>query len=277
MKAFRENNKSECPMPGIRQKYFQHSIFNTLTDIKAFYEGLSGNDETSTILAIKDQFNVNWDIFESISNTVDSIITLLERGRVNDSLALMRKFNDAVIMSVYLLIMIEKGEKNFLEIDYASIYDNVLNQWVRGEANLIEKKDNEDKMEAYLAVIRERDDKLYDLLFSKKNKKLFGRGRSSFNDNIHYNKLDSFRWNNDAFLDYDTCISVLNEAESTIKLISAIHFAYVALIRPTTLKTEDYSSSVAPFVDVFFQQYIVPEYTTLADYLKQCSFLTFDE
>jgi hypothetical protein len=277
MKTFQDNYKNECPKSGIRQKYFQHSIFKTLTDIKEFYEGLSGNDESSTILAIKGYINVNWDIFASISNTVDSIITLLERGRVNDSIALMRKFNDAVIMSVYLLIMIEKGEKNFLEIDYASLYDNVLNQWVRGEANLIEKKDNEDKMEAYMTVIRERDYKLYDLLFSKQNKKVFGQGRSSFNDNIHYNKLDSFLWNNDAFLDYDTCISVLNEAENTIKLISAIHFAYVALIRPMALKAEDYSSSVAPFVDDFFQQYIVPKYSTLADYLKQCSFLTFDE
>lgn len=272
------NDKDECPKAGVRQQYFQHTIFKTLSDIKEFYECLSGNDDTSTILAIKGEINVNWSIFESLSNTFDSIITLLEKGHVNDSLALMRKYSDAVLLHVYLLLLIEQGEQDFFEKEYANIYNNVLNEWVRGDSCLIEKKDKDEKADAYLAEIRKRDATLAKLLFAKGNKTLYGEGRASFNDNIHHNNLESFRWNNDAFLDYELCLTALTQAEKAIKLIMTIHFAYITLLRPMALKTEDVGScEVAPFADDFFKMYIVSEYSELASYLRHCSFLTFEE
>lgn len=272
------DKRIEVPKQGVREKYFSHSIFKTLSDIKDFYECLSGNDDTSTILAIKGEINVNWSILESLSNTIDSIITLLERGHVNDSLALMRKYSDAVFLHVYMLVLIEQGEQNFFEKEYADIYDNVLNQWVRGRSCLIEKKNKDEKTDAYLAEIRKRDATLTKLLFTKDNKTLYGEGRASFNDNIHHNNLESFRWNNDAFLDHETCLTVLTQAEKAIKLILAIHFAYITLLRPMALKTEDVGScDIAPFADEIFKKYIVPEYSELASYLRHCSFLTFEE
>lgn len=281
---YKMSNKSdkkkniEVPKQGVREKYFSHSIFKTLSDIKDFYECLSGNDDTSTILAIKGEINVNWSILESLSNTIDSIITLLERGHVNDSLALMRKYSDAVFLHVYMLVLIEQGEQNFFEKEYTDIYDNVLNQWVRGESCLIEKQDKDEKTDAYLAEIRKRDAILTNLLFTKGNKTLYGEGRASFNDNIHYNNLESFRWNNDAFLDYETCLIVLTQAEKAIKLILSIHFAYITLLRPMALKAEEVGSCAAnPFADEIFKKYIVPEYCELASYLRHCSFLTFEE
>ena len=109
-------------------------------------------------------------------------------------------------------------------------------------------------------------------------KTLYGEGRASFNDNIHYNNLKSFRWNNNAFLDYETCLTVLNQAEKAIKLILSIHFAYITLLRPMALKAEEVGSCAAnPFADEIFKKYIVPEYCELASYLRHCSFLTFEE
>jgi len=279
------NNKQEVQEDGVREQYFSHSIFKTLSDIRFFYECMSGIDDTSTILVVKGEINIYWKIFESISNTVDSIIILLEKGRVNDSLALMRKFNDAVITSVYILVLIKKGEIDFLDlnIEYTNIYDNILNQWVNGEAcltekKMIEKKDDEYKMNFYLTKIRKYNDVLDRLLFTKKNQKLYGHARSSFNDNVHYNNLESFRWNNDVFLDDESCLSVLSQAEKAFKLILTIQFAYITVLHPMALKTDDVGScAAAPFAEEIFNNYIAPENVELANYLKHCSFLTFEE
>lgn len=281
----KSNKKLEVPEDGVREKYFSHSIFKTLSDIKDFYKCLSDIDDTSTILVVKDEINIYWDIFDSISNTIDSIILLLEKGRVNDSLALMRKFNDAVITSVYILVMIKKGEKDFLDlnIEYTNIYDNILNQWVKGEEcliekKMIEKKDDEYKMNIYLTKIRECNDVLDRLLFTRKNQKLYGHARSSFNDNVHYNNWESFRWNNDIFLDHESCLSVLSQAEKAIKLFLTIQFAYTTVLHPMALKTDDIGScAAAPFAEEIFNNYIVPENGDLASYLKHSSFLTFEE
>ena len=90
--------------------------------------------------------------------------------------------------------------------------------------------------------------------------------------------MESFRWNNDVFLDDESCLSVLSQAEKAFKLILTIQFAYITVLHPMALKTDDVGScAAAPFAEEIFNNYIAPENVELADYLKHCSFLTFEE
>lgn len=263
-------------------EYKNHKIFGLLADIKEFYYYLSMNDDTCSLSVVKNIFNVNYDIYCSLSNTVDSMLTLLNKGRINDSMALMRKYNDAVIIHVYSMILIE-DEKSIFFNESHKIYENIVNKWVHGKEQLMKRE------KQILNKIKSIDKRLEKLLFSDKEKETYNKGRTIGDDNVHYNSYDMFTINNEQIMNNKYSIDYLNDAYNAILFIFIIHFSYIVRINPLSMVSSDYvcmldagltpeegsQNYAASFaIDIFFK-YIKPYDKELANYLNNCTFLEF--
>ena len=265
------------------KKYKNHKIFKLLNDLKGFYNHIAINDESCSLLVVRNLLNINYEIFTSLSNTIDSILTLLNKGRINDSMALMRKYNDAVIIHVYSMILVAEEESDFLDENH-KIYDNIVNEWVHGKQHLLKKE------EQILNKIKSIDKELELLLFSNNDRKIYNKGRTIGDDNVHYNSYDMFTINNEQIMNNKYSIDYLDDAYNAIHFIFIIHFSYITRINPLSMVSSDYvcmlDSGLTPeegsqnyaaafVVNVFFK-YIKPYNKELADYLNNCTFLEFD-
>jgi hypothetical protein len=290
METKNDYNKAYIGMPkkGNYKRYQNDRIFQSIEEIKEFYDFLSTNDDSITVAVAKGPINYNTDIFSSLFNTLDSIQQLLRLGRINDAFSLIRKYNDAVIIQIYALIVSENEERLFSEESH-SLYDNIVNEWVNGKACLIEKGDYDSKEEAYLSVIKGKDVALNRLLFNKRTRVAYGQKRGIGDDNLHYNNWNTFRFNNPQIMDYPISLSLLSEAYDAIRLLFVIHFSYLILLKPMAMlscdyiyaleegltpdeETKNYAASI--FCEMF-EKYIGTFDKELADHLCDCNFLQF--
>ena len=274
------------PQKGIIQKYLNNIVFDTIDDVIEFYNYLSDNDDTVTVMVAKGPLNYNYEIYLSMANTLESIKQLLKQGRMSDAFALIRKYNDAVILHTYTLTCYEKEENNFFNEDY-SLYNNVINEWVNGRKVLIEKKKEEDKEQAYFAVIKEWDKELYRLLINNNSKHVYGKLRSIENDNVHHNNWNAFRINDPHIRDFPISLSLLSEANEAIKLVFTIHFSYLILTKSTAMYSCEYFDALAEgitsdentrdcaacIISEMFEKYLEKHSKELADYLCSCTAL----
>lgn len=277
----------ELPSEETYQKYIHSaSVFQTIEDISAFYDYLSIRDDSTTVIVAKGPINFNYDIYVSLSNTIDSIKRLLELGRINDAFSLIRKYNDAIIIHIYALIVSEKEETAFFEEGY-SLYDNIVNEWVCGNKRLIEKKECESTEKAYLKTIQDRDLQLSRLLFDKEKQKKYGHDRNVGDDNVHYNMWNNFRLNNSQIRCYPEGLRFLSEASDAVKLLFIIHFSYLILLKPEVMVSNEYLNALeeeqepdeeamdyaASIVCEMFEKYVDKFDKRLATYLCGCTFL----
>ena len=145
-------------MDKIREKYFSHPIFQTLSDIKEFYSNLSFLDFSLPDLVGTRCLNITSEIYQSIENTIDSIEILLKKYRLNDAAALVRKYDDAVNLSVYILLTLD-DEKEY-------VYESILDSWIdnnfKGKEQLLKQGSSE-----VLKLMEKKNEKLKNLLLKK--------------------------------------------------------------------------------------------------------------
>ena len=268
---------------GVYAKYKSHKIFKLLNDLKGFYNHIAINDESCSLLVVRNLLNINYEIFTSLSNTIDSILTLLNKGRINDSMALMRKYNDAVIIHVYSMILVAEEESDFLDENH-KIYDNIVNEWVHGKQHLLKKE------EQILNKIKSIDKELERLLFSNNDRKIYNKGRTIGDDNVHYNSYDMFAINNGQIMNNTYSIKYLDDAYDAILFIFRIHFSYMVRINPISMVSSNYvcmldaglppeegsQNYAAEFAVEMYLQYVKPYKEELADYLNNCTFLELE-
>ena len=252
-----------------KQRYREHAVFKLLEDIKEFYSCLSNNDRTTTIGIVEGVFNINSIIYESISDTIESIELLLKKGHLSDAMALMRKYNDAVTLHVYQIITAKEIDDSY-SIDNPFItFDNIINDWVYDKRELMKKENDA------ISQIKGKDLKLSSLIF--KSAKIYNLGRKIGDDNVHYNHLESFFINNKRIQNYDSAIEYLNNAFEAIKLIYIIHFSYLLVFNSACMVDEEIIEMelqeteggyyAAPFVCDMFEKYIKPYNSELAKYV----------
>ena len=268
---------------GVYAKYKSHKIFKLLNDLNGFYNHIAINDESCSLLVVRNLLNINYEIFTSLSNTIDSILTLLNKGRINDSMALMRKYNDAVIIHVYSMILVAEEESDFLDENH-KIYDNIVNEWVHGKQHLLKKE------EQILNKIKSIDKELERLLFSNNDRKIYNKGRTIGDDNVHYNSYDMFAINNGQIMNNTYSIKYLDDAYDAILFIFRIHFSYMVRINPISMVSSNYvcmldagltpeegsQNYAAEFAVEMYLQYVKPYKEELADYLNNCTFLELE-
>lgn len=264
------------PKPGIKEKYFGHNVFELLKELKSFYTGMLFNDNTSTIAIVENVINFNSKIYESISNTIDSISILLSKGHISDAASLMRKYNDAVTLHVLLHILSDEEQQKMLEESH-TMYDNIVNSWVYGRGLLMKQEDS------IIPKLKDKDEELTRILFN--HFKIYNKGRTIGDDNVHYNTWEAFMINCHQIMDYELALRYLDDMNSSIRLIFSIHFACLAIFNPMSMIDEeaiqtisygqDTEYYVTPFVSDMFSKHIKAYDFELAHYLEQRTTLHF--
>lgn len=264
---------------GLGNDYYNHKIFNFLEDLFDFYGFLSDSCcNTADGCLITGKYSVNSNIYSSVQGTVESIKILAYAGRLNDSFALTRKYEDAVYVDLYTNILLEQDEQRIvnLEEDIRNIWNNsIVRKWTLQGKKLW--KPNE--LQKIKNTIKQVDSTLGTLL-EKVWKKSDNRGQC--NNNVHYNSWENFAINDYCYLQgSNKGVSSLNELYDIVLNILVIHFSYTYIQKFPIFGSSDYVDCldlgiepekdsqywVAPIAQNIFDKYIKKEYKEVADYL----------
>ena len=86
-------------------------------------------------LGTKALFNFDTYIYEAMKGTLESILVLIENGRVNDAYALLRKFYDISLINVYVNLYLKRE----FEIDKFVVVK--IQNWLSGKEKIPEYKE----------------------------------------------------------------------------------------------------------------------------------------
>src|SRR5690554_2769406 len=100
------------------KSYFEHKVFGELKVYSEFYNSLSFSIMNWLSQGTKSILNLDTYSYSSIEGTIDSIREFLEKGRINDAYALIRKYHDATLINVYTNLYLQDNFSidNFIEI-----------------------------------------------------------------------------------------------------------------------------------------------------------------
>lgn len=114
----------------------KHTCFQLIDECIGFYKDLSHSAlGFLTYYELGVIYNLDSDIFLSISNSLKSIKQILSSGQVNDAYALIRKFYDVIIINTYEIIIL-KDEMNSKKFNIERV-----NRWF---SSLVETKNCQD-------------------------------------------------------------------------------------------------------------------------------------
>ena len=91
------------------KEYQSHKIYSLLNSLIDFYNAVYvfGPDFITNGI-VKGVLNIDKVVCASLSGTLDSMRVVLKEGRINDAYALMRKYNDGIIVVLYINIYIKQ-------------------------------------------------------------------------------------------------------------------------------------------------------------------------
>lgn len=253
--------------PYMAKEYLEHEVFQVLKDFKEYYSSLSFRAFGFLSQGVERVFNIDSYILSSIEGTLDSVSLILSKGRMNDAFALVRKYNDAIIMDIYKSQFIRDNHslQNWIVKD--------INDWAKGEGKL-------PWYETMIKKIREND------TLSPLNTFFDFDGhymqiRRKCNNNNHYNSLAHVMLNDNSIIN-ERRIKELDQMSICLKDLFIMHFAYTAIINPQYISSSDYIDCldcgmtpeegsqywVAPYVQQIFDKYVVARRLKLANHIK---------
>ncbi|WP_132665527.1 hypothetical protein [Rhizobium sp. PP-CC-3G-465] len=130
--------------------------------------------------------NIDTYVFSSIQGTVDSMSYLLEKGRINDAFALLRKYHDAATINVYLNLWLKHQCKP------ETFVVPLVNDWLHGKSAKVLPR-----IEAMNKYI-ENSTELGALSKLINSDKRYQQLRKRCNDQVHYNFFHTTLLNNGA-------------------------------------------------------------------------------
>ena len=118
-------------MPG-DQEYQNHLVFTDLDQYIGFYDSLADSIFQFMSCGTSSIGNIDTYSFLSMRGTLSSIRTVLENGQINDAYALLRKFYDSSIITIYTNLYLEEhfSVKNFIV--------EKIDNWLKGREELPE-------------------------------------------------------------------------------------------------------------------------------------------
>ncbi|MDK1682435.1 hypothetical protein [Acinetobacter terrestris] len=122
-------------MQGEQIQKESHEILNQLQSFIDFYGSLSFTVMHFIPLGTKALFNFDTYIYEAMKGTLESILVLIENGRVNDAYALLRKFYDISLINVYVNLYLKRE----FEIDKFVVVK--IQNWLSGKEKIPEYKE----------------------------------------------------------------------------------------------------------------------------------------
>lgn len=125
---------------GLGFEYYNHKIFEMLSDLESFYDFLSESSVGfATGMFVTNKLSIDSSIYSSIQGSMESIKTLVYIGRLNDAFTLARKYYDAVTSDIYKSILMKDEESEFLinNIDIKDLWNkSVVHAWTYAQEHL---------------------------------------------------------------------------------------------------------------------------------------------
>ena len=267
-KNFIRFNDLDHKMP---EAYLKHKVFDDLKCMREFYDSLSYSCYSFVASGTKGIGNYASYVYSAIEGTLDSITTLLTKGRINDAYTLIRKLFDDILLEIYMDVTL----KDKFSLDNYIVEE--VNEWIQGK-HLIPKSE---KILKYLKTSESTRD-LYPLFgwdtYLKKNRELL-------DDSVHSNRYHLMLLNcNKVYLDdrerhLKNCEIVLNQ-------LFLLHLSFIFHLNPHYLMASDYmdylemgetppegsETWIASFAQDAFDKVIKP-YKTIANFILTTCYL----
>ena len=249
-------------------EYQKHRVFSEIDRCARFYEIFADSVFSFSTIGTRAVLNVDSYVYSSIQGTLESIRDILKAGRINDAYALLRKYYDSTIISVYASLYLE---------DHVSIENFIvekIDNWLQGKDRLPEYR----VMSSYIRG-SSKVASINNLLYKDDRYK---NVRDRCNDHTHYNFFQNLLLNDkDVYL--GNRIQVLDAFASDVRDIFILHLAYVFSLKGHYMSSSDYVDAlecgmtpeydsqywVAPFVQEVFDEIIAKERPDIAATIKQ--------
>lgn len=206
-------------------KYLGHRVFSELDEYINFYHNLSRSVMSFATMGTTAFVSMDTYVYSSIQGTVDSIKTLLEKGRINDCYSLVRKYFDSVIINVYSNLYLQEHRS------INSYIVEKINSWLHGKEQLPEYR----VMSQYIRnsyALKE----INDLLYSDASYKNI---RRRCNDHAHYNYFQNVLLN-DSEVYLKLRARSLDELSEDVQAIFILHLSYICTICHHYMMSSDY-------------------------------------
>lgn len=207
------------------EAYLKHKVFDDLKYMMEFYDSLSCSCFSFVASGTKGIVNYASYVYSSIEGTLDSITTLLTKGRINDAYTLIRKLFDDILLEIYMDVNLK--DKFSLE----NYIVEEVNEWIQGKHRIPKTV----MILKYLET-SERTRDLYPLFgwdtYLKKNRELL-------DDSVHSNRYHLMLLNcNRAYIanrerHLKNCEIVLNQ-------LFLLHLSFIFHLNPQYLMAFDY-------------------------------------
>lgn len=247
------------------EAYLKHKVFDDLKYMMEFYDFLSMNCNNFVPTSTHGSINYVLYVNTSIEGTLDSIYTLLTKGRINDAYTLIRKLFDDILLEIYIDVTF----KEKFSLDNFIVEE--VNEWIQGKHRIPKTE----KILKYLEQSEKTKD-LYPLFgwdtYLKKN-------REMLDDSVHSNRFHLmllncntvYKENRDRHL--KNCEIVLNQ-------LFLLHLSFIFHLNPHYLMASDYmdymeegmtppegcESWIATFAQEAFDKVIKP-HKAIANYI----------
>jgi hypothetical protein len=237
------------------QEYQGHSVFGELDRYIAFYDSLADSIFQFVAFGTMAICNIDSYVFSSIQGTLTSIRTILRDGKINDAYALLRKYYDSTVITIYSALYLEEH----FNIDNFIVQQ--IDNWLKGKDRLPEYR----VMSEYIRK-SPRVAPITQLLFADDRYKQL---RNRCNDHAHYNFFHNVLLN-----DPKICLpnrhKALNDFAGDVRDVAILHLSYLFIARQYYMASSDYLDSlecgltpepdsqywVAPFVQEAFDEIV---------------------
>lgn len=250
------------------EEYQSHKIFPLLDSLVEYYSAvymLGPDFLTHGILS--GLMNIDKVVCSSLAGTLDSVKVVLKEGRLNDAYALLRKYNDGILVAIFVNVYIAEN----YSLD-SFVVERIQN-WVKNK----QKLPSSDKMLKTIRKYKPLKDleKLFDF------DGLYHRIRRLTNSNTHYNKLYYLWLNNNMIFNPNRVKELDNLYACTLHLF-ILHFAYMYSLNPHYMMSSDYVDAldvgaqpeegsqywVASYVKEVFDKFIVTKRPDVAEFMR---------
>lgn len=207
------------------ERYRGHQVFSELDEYIDFYRSLSISVMSFATMGTTAFVSMDTYVYSSIQGTVDSIKTLLEKGRINDCYSLVRKYFDSAVINVYSNLYLQ---------DHRSIDNYIVekvNNWLHGK----EKRPEYRIMSQYIKKSRVLE-AINNLIYVNE---LYKNVRERCNAHTHYNYFKNILLNDsEVYLKERSCI--LDELLEDVRSIFILHLSYICTICQHYMMSSDY-------------------------------------
>lgn len=254
--------------------YKEHKVFAELNDIEEFYDLFSMSIMTWVPLGTQSIINFDTYVYSSMHGTIESIKNTLEKGRINDSYALLRKFYDAIVVNIYTNLYLET------EFDvYKNFRVDKINNWLVNK----EKMPSFREMSKYIES-SDKVKKLTKLFFNNTSFKgsEFEKIRERCNNNVHYLHYRNMMINNNR-VNLKDRLRWLDTFKHDIVTLVVFHLSHIFYFKNNYMMSCDYQDSmdlgitpekdseyfVAPFIQEFFDEKIMKYNPEIGKFIKE--------